>query len=99
MILLQAQPADTNCARMQEIVLNIEPQEYLCRTVVTIIPVTQLADYQKPQHLQRQPQQTAQQVTALCLRTCLSGSPPLTALHSCAQLKQPSKENSEEVSD
>ena len=67
-------PTDPCCAWVQEIVLTIEPQEYLCRTVVTIIPVSQLTDYQKPQQPQQQPQQTAQQVTQLWLSahmTCI----------------------------
>ncbi|KAL3145874.1 hypothetical protein ABBQ38_015244 [Trebouxia sp. C0009 RCD-2024] len=48
----------------QEIVLNIEPQEYLCRTVVTIIPVSQLADFQKPDRSKRHHQQTDHQTPA-----------------------------------
>ena len=64
---------------VQEIVLDIAPQEYLLRTVVTIIPVSQLSKHRQPsskqqqqqqhshknqQQQQQQPQQTAQQVSA-----------------------------------
>ncbi|KAL0046812.1 hypothetical protein WJX82_010501 [Trebouxia sp. C0006] len=46
----------------QEIVLDIEPQEYLCRAVVTIIPVSQLSQHQPLQATGQQ--QSAQQVSA-----------------------------------
>ena len=48
---------------VQEIVLDIEPQEYLCRAVVTIIPVSQLSKHRQPKPVEQQ-QQTAQQVSA-----------------------------------
>ena len=58
--------------RLQEVVLDIEPQEYLLRTVVNIIPVSQLSKHkqlkaQQQQQQQQRPQhqhQTAQQVSA-----------------------------------
>lgn len=47
---------------LQEIVLDIEPQEYLCRAVVTIIPVSQLSQSRPVKPAEQQ--QTAQQVSA-----------------------------------
>ena len=56
----------TSFSCVQEIALNIEPQEYLCRTVVTIIPVSQLSSYQEPEPAHQPPHQTAQQVRSAC---------------------------------
>ncbi len=47
---------------LQEIVLDIEPQEYLCRAVVTIIPVSQLSQHRPLQATEQH--QSAQQVSA-----------------------------------
>ena len=53
---------------VQEVVLNIEPQEYLDRAVVSLVLASDFRKLQKPHRRRRQPQQqqqpTAQQVSA-----------------------------------